>query len=156
MSASKGMVFQMNVSDGGVPKLGVHQAAVTPLGLTGDRQRNTHVHGGPQRAVCLFSLERIQALQAEGHPIFPGSAGENLTLSGLDWDQIGPGTRLKIGKEVILEVTQYTTPCENLIPSFINGYFNRIHQAKHPGWSRVYTKVIQAGEIQVGNPVSCE
>ena len=37
-------------------------------------------HGGPERALCLFSLERILELQAEGHPIFPGAAGENITI----------------------------------------------------------------------------
>ncbi len=73
-----GRIFQINVSNGGVPKFARQQAELTPLGLVGDRQEETDVHGGPERALCLFSLERILALQAEAHPIFPGAIGENL------------------------------------------------------------------------------
>ena len=50
--------------------------------------------GGPLAALCLYSLEVIQALQAEGHSIFPGSVGENITLSHLDWSRVTPGVRL--------------------------------------------------------------
>lgn len=153
MESIQGLVFQVNVSDGGVPKRAVREAVVTPLGLVGDRQRNTTVHGGPQRAVCLFSVERIQALQAEGHPVFPGAAGENLTISGLDWMNIIPGTRLRIGESVVLEVTQYTTPCEKLKEFFLDGYFDRIHQLKYPGWSRVCAKVLEGGLIHTADHV---
>ena len=74
-----GRIFQLNCSDGGVPKLGVREAVVTETGLACDRQRDLRYHGGPERAVCLYALERILELQNEGHPIFPGSAGENVT-----------------------------------------------------------------------------
>ena len=79
-------VHQISVSDGGVPKRPVFEARVTAQGVAGDRQRNVKVHGGPDRAVCLYSLELIEALKQEGHPIAPGSSGENFTLAGLDWN----------------------------------------------------------------------
>lgn len=69
-------VYQISMSNGGVPKLPVPEARMTTLGVEGDRQRNPDIHGGPERAVCLFSLEVIEALQTEGHPIAPGSAGD--------------------------------------------------------------------------------
>ena len=50
-------LHQINVSDGGVPKRPVLEARVTKTGVEGDRQRNLNVHGGPDRAVCLFSHE---------------------------------------------------------------------------------------------------
>ena len=81
-------VAQISVSAGGVPKRAVPAARVTTLGLEGDVQRNRKLHGGLERALCLFSLERIRALRAEGHPIQPGSIGENLTLEGLDWSRV--------------------------------------------------------------------
>jgi MOSC domain-containing protein YiiM len=59
-------VHQLSVSDGGVPKFAVPQATITKRGVEGDRQRNPDIHGGPDRAVCVFSLEIIEALQAEG------------------------------------------------------------------------------------------
>lgn len=78
-------IFQLNMSAGGVPKTAVRRATVTELGLSGDKQLDLKHHGGPMRALCLYSLERILALQADGHPIFPGSIGENITVAGLDW-----------------------------------------------------------------------
>lgn len=87
----EGRVEQINASDGGVPKRPLPDGEVTAGGLRGDRQRNLQFHGGPDRAVVLYSLERIHSLQEEGHPITPGAIGENLTVSGLDWDLVVPG-----------------------------------------------------------------
>jgi len=144
-------IFQINASNGGVPKLAVRQAQVTFTGLVGDRQRNLEVHGGPERALCLFSLEKILALQLEGHPIFPGAIGENITLRGIDWEEVVPGLQLRLGDTLRIEVTRYTTPCNNLVPYFIQGSYNRVSQNHHPGWSRVYARVLQEGSIQVGD-----
>ena len=69
-----GRVYQINISNGGVPKWPVPSAWVTYLGIEGDRHRSPS-HGGPERALCLFSLEVIRLLQAEGHPIEPGAVG---------------------------------------------------------------------------------
>jgi MOSC domain-containing protein YiiM len=149
-----GRIFQINLSDGGLPKLACQLAEVTSLGLVGDRQEETDVHGGPDRAICLFSLERILALQAEAHPIFPGAIGENLTLFGVDWELMLPGARLRLGETVFLELTRYTTPCHNLIPYFIDGDYSRVAQKRHPGWSRLYARVLQVGRLQVGDRVS--
>ena len=63
----------INVSRGGVPKTSVFEALVTEHGVDGDRQHDLRHHGGPDRAVSLFSLELIQALQREGHPIAAGT-----------------------------------------------------------------------------------
>ena len=146
-------IHQINISDGGVPKLPVHEAEVTPLGLVGDRQANTKHHGGPERALCLYALERITALQGEGHPISPGSTGENLTLTGLGWTQVIPGTRLLLGDEVVIEITKYTLPCAKIAGSFIDGEIGRVAQEQHPGWSRVYAKVLVEGCVQTGDSV---
>ncbi len=110
-------------------------------------------HGGPERAVCLYSLERIRSLQAEGHPIDAGTAGENVTVKGIDWDTVGPGTRVRLGQEVLLEIVSFTDPCKTIRASFIDGRFVRIAQKLHPGWSRVYARVLSEGRIHVGDPV---
>lgn len=146
-------IFQINASDGGVPKLALARGEVTLNGLVGDNQRHTQVHGGPERALCLYSLERILALQAEGHPIYPGAVGENLTLTGLDWEKLVPGTRLRLGRDVLIEVTRYTTPCSAIADAFIDKQINRILQDRYPGWSRVYARVLQPGVIFPGDKV---
>ena len=99
---AEGRVAQVSVSPGGVPKRAVDEAVVGPLGLAGDAVRYTKIHGGPERAVCLFSLDLIEALQAEGHPIAPGTTGENLTLAGVDWARLESGDVVAVGADVRL------------------------------------------------------
>lgn len=147
-----GTVVQISVSRGGVPKLAVPRARLSSDGVEGDRQNDRRHHGGPDRAVCIYSLELIEALQREGHPIVPGSAGENLTVSGLDWDSIAPGIQLTIGGAV-LEVVSFTVPCKTIRASFADGRFERISQKTNPGWSRVYARVLSAGEARMGDAV---
>ena len=149
----RAVIVQINVSPGGVPKLPVVSAQVTELGLDGDAHRDTEHHGGPERALCLFPLEQIRALQAEGHTVAAGSMGENLTVEGLDWARVTPGTRLELGDQVLIEVTRYTSPCFNIKKYFSDGDFSRVSQKKHPGWSRVYARVLKQGAIKQGDPV---
>jgi len=147
-----GRVESINTSRGGAFKSAVFEARVSEHGVDGDRQDDLRYHGGPDRALSLYSLEVIRALQAEGHPIAPGSAGENVTLSGLDWPSLTPGSHLRIGI-VQLVVTSYAAPCEKIEGSFLNGEFMRISQKLHPGWSRVYSRVVAGGEIRPGDEV---
>lgn len=146
-------IFSLQASDGGVPKLPIREAVVTETGVRGDRQRNLKHHGGPDRALCLLALEVILALQAEGHPIYPGSTGENVTITGLDWAALQLGNRLLLGDDVVIELTSYTVPCQNIRESFAGGAFNRLAQKTHPGQSRLYARVLQAGTVRVGQPV---
>jgi MOSC domain-containing protein YiiM len=140
------------VSGGGVPKLPVAAATVTVDGVTGDRQRNLKYHGGVDRALCLYSAELIEALRREGHPIAVGTTGENVTVAGLDWTHVVPGVRLALGSAVV-EVTSYTRPCRTISASFVGGRTGRMSQRTHPGWSRVYARVVVAGTVRAGDPV---
>ena len=149
----KGWIFQINTSEHGLPKLARSEGVVNSLGLESDRQENRKVHGGIERALCLYSLERILALQEEGHPIFPGALGENLTIAGLDWERVVPGTILCLGEQVVVEVTQFTTPCATIAGAFVDKGFERVLQEKHPGWSRVYARVIEGGNLRVGDRI---
>lgn len=152
MASKRGVVVSVNLSPGGVPKLPVPSAHLNAAGLAGDGQRNLEFHGGPDRALCLYSMDRIEQLQREGHPIAPGTTGENLTIKGIDWDAVVPGTTLRLG-DVEVVITAYASPCASIRPSFADGNSNRISQKKHPGWSRVYASVRGAGEVALGDPV---
>ncbi|HZV96585.1 MAG TPA: MOSC domain-containing protein [Candidatus Nitrosocosmicus sp.] len=136
-----------------MPKHPVETAEVTVGGVAGDAQREREFHGGPDRALCLFSMELIRTLQAEGHPIAPGQIGENLTVEGLDWDKVAPGARLLLGEDVLVEVTRYTSPCASIRTSFRGGEYARVSQKRHPGASRVYARVLRTGAIRRGDPV---
>lgn len=144
-------IVALNSSPGGVPKLPRDEVFVSKSGLDGDGHRY-HLHGGPDKAVCLYSAEIIDELRAEGHPIAPGTTGENVTVRGLHWQTIVPGVRLSLGA-VDVEITDYATPCQTIVDSFSDRRSKRVSQKLHPGWSRVYARVITEGILTLGDPV---
>jgi MOSC domain-containing protein YiiM len=143
-------IVQLSASKGGVPKLAIREAKATTLGLDVDKQKHTKIHGGPERALCLFSLEVLQKLQAEGHPIFPGSTGENVLISGLDWAALSAGARIALGEEVIVELTRTATPCKTIAESFIGRKFKRLEAPNEMRW---YSRVVAEGLLRVAMPV---
>lgn len=149
-------VHQINLSDGGLPKHPVLEAVIAKTGVEGDRQRNLKVHGGPDRALCLFSQDLIERLQDEGHSIQAGFSGENLTFAGLDWEKLKPGDRLQIGPAVVIEIMSYTDPCDLNAGWFREGDYMRIFQKKNPGWSRFYARVLAEGVVRPGDAVIVE
>lgn len=144
-------VHQISISPGGVPKLPVESAEITVLGVRGDDHTDRKHHGGPERAVCLFSLEVIEGMRAEGHDMAPGHAGENLTIVGVDWASVEPGKRYRVGDDVELEITEYTSPCATNAEWFIDGGFTRMLQSRYPGESRVYARVLREGTVRSGD-----
>lgn len=146
-------VHQISVSSGGVPKTPVATAVIDDRGLVDDDQADKVHHGSPDQAICLYSLEVIQGLRSEGHPIEPGFAGENLTLSGVDWNDVVPGVRLTIGPKVKVEITDFTAPCSKNGQWFADGNYSRMLQRRHPGESRVYAKVLTGGVVSTGDVV---
>jgi len=147
-------IVSININEnGGVPKHPVDSAYIGTYGVKGDKQNDLKHHGGENRAVCLYSSDLIAQLQKEGHPIFEGSTGENITIQGLDWISLQKGDLLEIG-EVKIELTKPTPPCKTIAKSFINEKFVRISENKYPGWSRWYAKVLIEGEVGINDIVS--
>lgn len=146
------LLHAINISNGGVPKLPRQACFITVDGLEGDRQRDLRHHGGPERAVCLYSLELIEALRAEGHAITPGSIGENLTLKGVDWATMLPGATVSVG-QVLLQLTDYAPPCNNIAGSFQRRQYVRVNQKVNAGWSRLYARVLTEGTVRLGDSV---
>ncbi|NER84758.1 MAG: MOSC domain-containing protein, partial [Leptolyngbya sp. SIO1D8] len=103
---------------------------------------------GAEQAVCLWSLEVIETLMREGHPIAPGNAGENVTIAGLDWPLVIPGVHLQLGNDVVIEIASYAAPCRKNMCWFTDKRYSRISQKHYPGSSRVYARVLQPGIIR--------
>lgn len=151
---SAGRIVSINVSDGGVPKTPVPEAQVTASGLAGDRQRDLVHHGGPDRAVCLIAQEVIDELAADGHPIAPGTSGDNLTLVGIDPAALAPGVRLRIEGGVLLEITAAAAPCSNIRASFHDADVSRLDARKDPARARWYARVLSPGRLAAGLQVA--
>jgi len=130
-----------------MPKLPVLSAYVSIDGLAGDRQHNLKVHGGPNRAVCLYSEELYEWLRTRGVPVSNGDIGENFTTRGLDLATLKTGDRLRVG-QCTIEITKVREPCSQLrkwdqdLPELIVG---------HSGWM---AKVIEEGEVKPGDTVA--
>jgi hypothetical protein len=150
--ASYGWVSQVNVSDGGVPKAPVERAALTPAGVEGDRQRDRKHHGRPFQSVCMWSAEVIDEMSSAGHPIGPGSAGENLTLRGVQWGSLRPGALVQVG-EALVELSFAAVPCQNQAQWFTDGDFSRIAHEVNPQWARWYGWVREPGVVLPGDRV---
>jgi MOSC domain-containing protein YiiM len=150
---ASGAITQVNVSDGGVPKRSVERATVTYGGLEGDVQKDRKHHGRPFQALCLWSSEVIAELVGAGHPIAAGLAGENVTLTGVDWRTLRPGARLQLGT-ALAEVSFPATPCKKQTKWFSDGDFKRIDYGENPQWVRWYAWVREPGVVQPGDAVS--
>jgi MOSC domain-containing protein YiiM len=145
-----GTVTALFRSDGGVPKAPVETVEVGWLGVEGDRQGDRKNHGRPFQAVCLWSNEVIDSFRAEGHPLSPGLAGENVTLTGLPWERVRPGELLRLG-DVLLEISTHTVPCSKNAAWFTGGRFDAMHHRNGPR-SRMYGIVLEPGRVSVGDP----
>ena len=145
-----GRIVSLNVSGGGVPKLPVASGRLGATGLEGDRHVSPK-HGGPDRAVCLYSVEQLARLEAEGHGPVPGSLGENVTLEGIDLAALEPGARLALGAAAVVVVTSRVAPCRKIASCFTGGDFERISPVTRPEDARLYARVLVAGDLATGD-----
>tara|TARA_B100000902_G_scaffold399006_1_gene467928 strand:- start:4297 stop:4785 length:489 start_codon:yes stop_codon:yes gene_type:complete len=154
-------VRYINVNpNGGVPKLQVTSAKIDKLGIKEDyRHRGNDKiknHGGIDRAILIYDYQKIIKLQADGHPIAPGTVGENITIDfwreGLSYDQFKSGDRLKIG-EAILELTFTAPPCSVIGKSFKDGNYKLVDEKRNPTFGRWCAKVVEEAQISIGDIV---
>lgn len=76
-------------------------------GLIGD----AHADYLPNRQVSLLAMESIEKMQSLGFNLSPGDFAENITTKGIDLPHLPIGTRIFVGDEVSLEVTQIGKEC---------------------------------------------
>ena len=148
-----GRIESLQASGGGVPKPAIPVAEIGPSGVAGDVQGNRRHHGRPWQALCLYSSDLLGALRDEGHPIVPGGAGENLTISGVDWSRMRGGLTITIG-DVVLRTSGPAAPCQKIGACFTDRHWNRIDHVEHPGWARWYASVIRGGTVTPGDAVT--
>lgn len=143
----RGRVVAVCVGSGGIPKRSTPAARVHELGLEGDGHRY-HLHGGADRAVCLFSTENYRELQADGVACeAPGAFGENLLTEGLDDARLELGDHLRVGDEVVLELHDVREPCVTLKP--LDRRFPELLTGRS-GW---LCRVVQVGVVRAGDAI---
>jgi MOSC domain-containing protein YiiM len=158
-----GIIVQIGVSWGGVPKRPVLEGVLTPLGFEGDAHAHPEIHGGPQRAVLLMTAEAIEELAALGYPVFYGAMGENVTTRGIDRRLFRAGQRFRVGS-AILELTGIRVPCSQQDvygPAIKHEVYDAKVQAgdiASPRWamSGFYAAVVLPGIVRVGDEIALE
>jgi MOSC domain-containing protein YiiM len=141
-------------------KTGIYKLPVnTPVqvasnGLPGDVICDTKNHGGPDQAIYIYGAQDYQWWsETLGQELAPGTLGENLTISDLESTQARVGDYLQIGS-VRLQVTSPRMPCVTLAARMGAAAFKeQFRQAERPG---LYCRVLQGGQVQVGDSVSLE
>ena len=128
------------------------------LGLAGDEVSDEINHGGPDQAVYVYGLPDYDYWSEQlGTALEPATFGENLTVSGLESASLNIGDRLRVGpsgKGVLLEVAASRIPCHVLAARMNDlGFVKKFRAAQRPG---AYCRVIETGEIQVGDAVTLE
>jgi MOSC domain-containing protein YiiM len=108
-----GILAQVSISPGGMPKSAVPEALVTAGGVAGDAQRNLKYHGGLDRAVCIYSDEFYQWLRGQGVDLAYGQVGENFTTRGIDLLALQPDQYLAVG-ECVIQLRSVRVPCRQL------------------------------------------
>jgi len=156
-----GVVVQVSVSPGGIPKRPVSKAFISRSGIEGDEVAHPTIHGGPRQAVLLLSEEAIEELKEQGYPVYPGALGENLTTRGIDRRLLRCGQRLHVG-DAILELTRPRRPCKALTvygEDIQKAIFDEQVRAGNPvslkwGLSGFYASVVQPGRVSEGCPIA--
>lgn len=112
------------------------------LGLEND----AHAEPGI-RQVSLLAKESIDKLRAKGLDVNHGDFAENLTVEGIDLPSLPIGTRLKVGKDVLLEVSQIGKVCHNRC-----NIFYAVGDCVMPR-EGIFAKVLSGGEIKVDDKI---
>ncbi len=120
------------------------------VNLVGDQQADLKGHGGPNRAVYVYSIENYEHWQQElGRKDFrPGQFGENFTVDGMLEDQIHIGDVFQVGRARV-QVTQPRVPCFKLgikmgDPRFVKVFLRSCRVG-------FYFRVLQEGEVGAGD-----
>jgi MOSC domain-containing protein YiiM len=139
-----GKVLAVCISDRkGVPKTNVFRGQlVANHGLEGD------AHAGPwHRQVSLLAQESADKVRAKGLDVAPGAFAENILTSGLDLLSLPLGTRLRIGPEALVEVTQIGKECHTRCAIY------RITGDCVMPREGIFVRVLRGGMVQVGDPI---
>jgi MOSC domain-containing protein YiiM len=125
---------------------------LTRLGFEGDGVADLKHHGGPDKAVCVYSLDHYKYWEEIlGTKLPPAAFGENLTVSELREKVICIGDIFKIGKAVV-QISQPRQPCGTLAARF--GRKDMVKKVIVSGFTGFYFRVLEAGLVETGTSLT--
>lgn len=143
--AASPYVVTVSISTGGIPKRPVLAGLLAKVGFVGDGRHHAE-HIREDRAVSLLDHEVLQRLGREGFPVAAGSVGENLSVAGLNVQQMRSGTQLRIGQAILeLKQPRNTGQCLNSIDpglqEAMQGQCGYLASVVREGWIRPGMKI---------------
>jgi len=141
----KGKVVSVNISDKkGVRKKPAGEALIRAgFGIEGDAHASSKWH----RQVSLLALESIRKMQSLGLKVKPGDFAENITTEGMDLLKLPVGTRMKIGSDIEVEVSQIGKVCHTRCE-----IYNQAGDCVMPK-EGIFVKVLKGGTIKEGDEI---
>jgi MOSC domain-containing protein YiiM len=130
--------------DKGTRKQPQQQAVLTPdWGMVNDAHASEQSH----RQVSLLAVESINKMRNLGFELNYGDFAENLTTEGIEVASLPIGTRLTVGKEVVLEITQIGKECHQ--DCAIRQQMGDCIMPREG----VFARVINGGSIQINDEI---
>ncbi len=144
MATTKGRIRAISVSkERGTRKVNVPRAELqTGLGIVGDAHA-----GNWDKQISLLSIECIGKMVARGAKVSPGDLAENITTEGIDLGTLKVGSKLRLGIDVELEITEFGKKCHGRCK-----IFEQIGDCIMPR-EGVFARVTQGGTINVGDVI---
>jgi len=129
----------------GVPKEPIAEGILKHgEGLIGDAHADCNTH----RQVSLLAIESIDKMRQLGMDLKPGDFAENLTTQGIDLASLVPGTRITVGDEVTLEITQIGKECHKGC-----AIMKQVSKCIMPK-EGVFAKVVNGGVVRAGDAIA--
>lgn len=113
------------------------------FGLVGD----AHADNTSHRQVSLLPVESIEKMRQLGLDVSPGDFAENLTTEGIDLLSLPVGTRLRVGNEVLLEITQIGKECHTGC-----AIFQQVGKCIMPE-EGIFARVLRGGRVKKGDEI---
>ncbi len=138
-----GRIVSVNVG----PAVGDKKTPVGRCKVLADAGLEGDAHAGTGRQVSLLAMESIEKMKGKGLEVAPGDFAENFTTEGIDLVSLPVGTRLRVGVDVMLEITQIGKVCHDRCHIFFT-----IGDCVMPR-EGVFARVVSGGFAAVGDGI---
>ncbi len=144
ISSPLATIVAVSVSDRkGVKKKNIDQGMlIENSGLEGD------AHAGDwHRQISLLAQESINKIRAKELDVAPSDFAENITTRGCAIEELPVGTRLQLGSQALVEITQIGKVCHNRCTIF--------HQVGDCVMPRegIFARILKGGPIKPGDAI---
>ena len=130
-------------------KKGTRKTVIEKTRLIEGHGVETDAHAGPwHRQVSLLAAESIERTRQQGLDITFGDFAENIATVGIDWMQIPIGTRVRLGDEALIEITQIGKTCHKKCAIY---YMAGDCIMPKEG---IFARVLKSGDIRCGDAIA--